>query len=141
MGVLDYQSEEFPIEVQGLSPAKFGHRATLWVYNLTRLDDLDGVFQLAAEKTPSAQGSRCCLLRNERGVAIRFAAEQNGGDILFDANGVTIAVASEPIEVKIPMIRGSAGISARVRGVRFPLRGTAAGNAHAQRSDRRFRRG
>src|SRR5271170_6752161 len=106
MGVLDYQGEEFPIEVQGLSPAKFGHRVTLQVYNLTRLDDLDGVFQLADEKTTSAQGPRCCLMRNERGVAIRFADEQNGGDIAFDANGVTIAVASRPVEVKMPMTQG-----------------------------------
>ena len=106
MGVLDYQGEEFPIEVQGLSPAKFGNRVTLQVYNLTRLDDLDGVFQLADEKMPSAQGPRCCLMRNERGVAVRFADEQNGGDIAFDANGVTIAVASKPVEVKIPMTQG-----------------------------------
>ena len=73
---------------------------------------------------PSARRPRCCLLRNERGVAIGFDSEQNGGEILFDANGVTIAVASEPIEAKIPMISGrlaaflpeSAGFGSRYVG-------------------------
>lgn len=106
MGLLHFRSEEFPIKVRGLSPIKFQLLATVQVYNLTRIEDLDGVFQLQA---PSRQVLQCCQLSNEHGVVLRFIGEESGGEIRLDVSGVTIAVASKQIAARMPMIRGGLG--------------------------------
>ncbi len=113
-GILTYRGKEFPIKVRGLSPVHYQQAVTLPLYNFDSVKDLEGTFK-------PADNQSCCVLRNELGIEIRFTDEHDGGNIRFDANGVTIAIASEAIETRPSLIHGrspallpqSAGLGSR----------------------------
>ena len=94
MGVLSFRDKTYPVRIHGLAPNEFRQSATLNVFNLNKLDDLDGLF---LQSSPGSSTGACCVIRNEYGVEIRFADPQNGGAILLEKNGVSIAVAAEPL--------------------------------------------
>jgi hypothetical protein len=96
MGVLNFHDKTFPVKVHGLAPSEFQKSATIEVFNLRNLDDVEGLFLPAKESTPNG----CCVLSNEYGVEIRFAGENNGGTVLLEKDGVSIEVAAESMETE-----------------------------------------
>jgi hypothetical protein len=105
-GVITFQGETFPIRIRGLTPNESQKATTLKVYNLAALNDLAGEFQQSGSVTSSTQAPQCCVLRNERGVEIRYPEEQNPGGFTINENGVTVEIASRPIESGGSFIHG-----------------------------------
>lgn len=121
MGLIEYRGKEYPIRFHGLSPIEFRHSVAFEVYNLSSLNDLNGVF-LPADSSKPAGG--CFILRNDRAVEIRFAAEHGCEEVHFDGLGITTSIASESIEAGTSRIHGrvlgylpqSAGFGSRYVG-------------------------
>ena len=92
-GTLSYQGKTYSVKIDGLAVAEVGvtkAEATGNVYNLTSLDDLDGVYAAASAGGTAGKGMSVTSLRNSKGVVINLTSTTKGASLKIAAEGLKI---------------------------------------------------
>jgi hypothetical protein len=90
-GVLNFNGEEYPFKVKGLSVLDVGvtkAEATGKVYNLKKLSDFNGTYAAAAAEGTAAKGAGVSTMQNENGVLIHLVSKTKGANLKFATEGV-----------------------------------------------------
>jgi len=92
-GTLHFRGSDYPFEVRGLTVGEIGAvsmTATGDVYNLTRLDDLDGSYVAGSAGAAVGEGT---AMRNHNGVVIRLRGTTEGVDVRLSIDVFALKVA------------------------------------------------
>ena len=92
-GTLHFRGSDYPFEVRGLTVGEIGAvsmTATGDVYNLTRLDDLEGSYVAGSAGAAVGEGT---AMRNHNGVVIRLRGTTEGVDVRLSIDVFALKVA------------------------------------------------
>jgi len=92
-GVLTFQGKTYPFKIDGLAVGEVGvtkAEATGKVYNLKKLEDLDGVYAAAGAGATLAKGAGVTALQNGKGVEIHLKSETKGASLKVAAEGIKV---------------------------------------------------
>jgi hypothetical protein len=95
-GTLHFRGSDYPFEVRGLTVGEIGAvsmTATGDVYNLTRVDDLNGSYIAGSAGAAVGKGSEGTAMRNHNGVVIRLRGTTEGVDVRLSIDGFALKVA------------------------------------------------
>ena len=90
-GVLNFNGQEHPFKVKGLSVLDVGvtkAEATGNVYNLNKLSDFNGTYTAVAAEGTVVEGAGVSTMQNENGVLIHLISKTKGANLTFGAEGV-----------------------------------------------------
>jgi hypothetical protein len=94
-GELMFHGQTYHVKVDGLSVAEVGitkATATGGVYNLSQIEDFDGVYAAAGAEGTAGKGAGVSSLRNDKGVVINLKSETKGANIKVAASGLKLTV-------------------------------------------------
>lgn len=93
-GTLTYKGAKYPISVSGLSVGASAGVTNITakgsVYDLKKLEDLDGNFTAGGAGATAAGGVAAVTMKNQNGVVIDVVATTQGLKLSLDAAGVSI---------------------------------------------------
>ena len=95
-GTVHYQGKSYPVRLEGLSLGEVGAQkisATGEVYNLSRLDDLNGNYAAASAGAALGGGGVETTMRNQNGVEIRLHGKAEGVDLKLSVDGFSLTLA------------------------------------------------
>ena len=95
-GTLHFQGKDYPVKVQGVTVGEVGGAtvtATGEVYNLSRLDDLDGNYFAVSAGAALGGGSEGAAMQNHNGVLIKLHGTTQGADVNFSIDGFALKLA------------------------------------------------
>ena len=94
-GKVHYKGKYYDIDVDGLTVGSVGVSqitAVGRVYNLHKLEDLDGQYTAAVAGATIGGGSAGLIMRNQNGVEVRFTATTRGLSFTAGVSGVKITL-------------------------------------------------
>ncbi len=94
-GVLTYQGKDYPFTADGLSVGNVGVTradATGNVYNLTKLEDFNGIYAAAAAGATVGGGAGATAMRNQNGVEINIVSTTQGVAFKLAAEGIKLTL-------------------------------------------------
>jgi hypothetical protein len=95
-GTLHFQGQNYPVQVHGFTIGGVGGStitATGDVYNLGKLNDLDGTYVAVSAGAALGGGSGGATMRNEHGVVIKVHGATQGADVHLSVGRVALKVA------------------------------------------------
>jgi hypothetical protein len=95
-GTLHFQGQDYPVQVRGLTVGEVGggrYTATGDVYNLGKLDDLDGHYFAVSAGAALGGGSDGTAMQNQNGVVIKLSATTQGADLNLSIDGLALKLA------------------------------------------------
>jgi hypothetical protein len=95
-GTLHFQGQDYPVQVRGLTVGEVGggrYTATGDVYNLGKLDDLDGHYFAVSAGAALGGGSDGTAMQNQNGVVIKLSATTQGADLNLSIDGFALKLA------------------------------------------------
>jgi hypothetical protein len=98
-GILVFQGMHYPFKVSGLSIVHVGvssYSASGTVYNLTKLDDINGIYTAVSAGVAVAGGASAAAMKNSKGVLIQMASTHIGVNFSLAARGVEISLYGTP---------------------------------------------
>jgi hypothetical protein len=95
-GTLTFEGEDYPLSIGGvslgatvsLSKADFVGEAS----NLTKPEDIEGVYSGAGAGAALAGGGNTAILKNSKGVELTVSGQQMGVDLSLDLNGMSVKI-------------------------------------------------
>jgi hypothetical protein len=95
-GTLTFEGEDYPLSIGGvslgatvsLSKAEFVGDA----FNLTKAEDIEGVYSGAGAGAALAGGGNTAILKNSKGVELKVSGEQMGVDLSLDLSGMSVKI-------------------------------------------------
>lgn len=94
-GVLNFNGEDHPFKVKGLSVLDVGvtkANATGKVYNLKKLSDFNGTYAAASAEGTVVEGAGVSTMQNENGVVIHLISTTKGANLKFASEGVNFTL-------------------------------------------------
>ena len=94
-GTLHFNGSNYAVLVEGLSVGELGAvtiTASGEVYNLVRVDDLDGNYVAVSAGAALGGGMEGTAMRNQKGVVIRLHETTEGADVNLSINGFAVKV-------------------------------------------------
>ena len=94
-GTLHYEGKSYPLQMQGVGVAQVGAsklNATGEVFNLKRLQDINGNYTAASAGAALADGKTETTMKNQNGVVIKMHATTAGLDLRLSVDGVAVKV-------------------------------------------------
>src|SRR6266446_7390084 len=94
-GKLVYQGKQHQLKVEGISIADVGvsnYTATGSVYNLKKVEDIEGTYAAATAGATVAGGVSGAAMRNQNGVLIQLSATRQGLQFTFAPAGIKITL-------------------------------------------------
>jgi hypothetical protein len=95
-GTLHFQGRDYPVQVKGLTVGEVGIgtiTATGDVYNLSRLDALNGNYVAVSAGVALGGGSDGSAMHNQNGVVIKLRATTQGADVNLSIDGFALTLA------------------------------------------------
>ena len=95
-GTLHFQGQDYPVQVRGLTVGEVGGgtiTATGDVYNLSRLNDLDGNYVAVSTGAALGGGGDGTAMKNQNGVVIKLHATTQGADLNLSIDGFALKLA------------------------------------------------
>ena len=92
-GTLQYHGKSYPVGLEGLSVLSAGvssFTATGDVYNLAKLEDLNGNYVAASAGATLAGGGTVTTMENQNGVVIRLRSSDEGLQLNLSLDGVNL---------------------------------------------------
>ncbi len=97
-GTLEFHGKSYPIRVQGLTLGSVGATrfdATGAVFNLTRVEDVNGTYTGVGAGATAGGGASATVMRNQNGVQMEVTSTSQGAKVSAGVNGVTIRLAEK----------------------------------------------
>ena len=94
-GKLVFQGKQYSLKVEGLSIADVGvsdYTATGSVYNLKKLQDIEGTYAAATAGATVGGGVSGAAMRNQNGVLIQLSATRQGLQFTLAPAGIKISL-------------------------------------------------
>ena len=94
-GKLVFQGKQYQLKVEGLSIADVGvsdYTATGSVYNLKKLEDIEGTYAAATAGATVGGGVSGAAMRNQNGVLIQLSATRQGLQFTLAPAGIKISL-------------------------------------------------
>ncbi len=94
-GKLVFQGKQYPLKVEGLSIADVGvsdYTATGSVYNLKKLQDIEGTYAAATAGATVGGGVSGAAMRNQNGVLIQLSATRQGLQFTLAPAGIKLSL-------------------------------------------------
>ena len=98
-GTLHFQGQNYPVQVHGFTIGEVGGgtiTATGDVYNLGRLNDLDGNYVTVSAGAAMGGGSGGGAMQNQHGVVIKVHGATQGADVHLSIGRFALKVAGKP---------------------------------------------
>jgi hypothetical protein len=98
-GILIFEGKHYPLKVAGLSILHVGassYSASGTVYNLTKVNDINGIYAAASAGAAVAGGASVASMKNSKGVLITMTSTHMGVNFSLAARGVTISLYGTP---------------------------------------------
>lgn len=95
-GVLKYQGEEYPVEVNGMSLVDVGAASLSIdgdVYEMKSLEDFEGNYVAATAGVALAGGAEGTAMKNQNGVVIKITSTLEGIKVKFAPEGIKVKLA------------------------------------------------
>jgi hypothetical protein len=95
-GTLHFQGLDYPVRVRGLTVGEVGGdtiTATGDVYNLSKLDDLNGNYVAVSTGAALGGGSDGTAMQNQNGVVVKLRATTQGADLNLSIDGFALKLA------------------------------------------------
>jgi len=95
-GTVHFQGQDYPVRVQGLTVGEVGGgtiTATGDVYNLSKLDNLNGNYVAVSAGAALGGGSDGTAMQNQNGVVIKLRGTTQGADVNLSVDGFTLKLA------------------------------------------------
>jgi len=95
-GTVHFQGKSYPVRLEGLSVAEVGAQkisATGEVYNLSRLEDLNGTYSAVSAGAALGSGAQETTMQNQNGVEINLHGTVEGVNLKLSVDGFTITLA------------------------------------------------
>jgi len=95
-GTLHFQGQDYPVRVQALTVGEVGGgtiTATGDVYNLSKLNDLDGNYVGGSAGAALGGGGDGTAMQNQNGVVIKLRATTQGADLDLSIDGFALKLA------------------------------------------------
>jgi hypothetical protein len=95
-GTLHFQGHDYPVQVRGLTVGEVGggtFTATGDVYNLPKLNDLDGNYVAGSAGAALGGGGDATAMQNQNGVVVKLRATTQGADLNLSIDGVALKLA------------------------------------------------
>jgi hypothetical protein len=92
-GTLHFQGQDYPVRVQGLTVGEVGGgtiTATGDVYNLSKLNDVDGNYVAVSAGAALGGGSDGTTMQNQNGVVTKLRATTQGADLNLSIDGFAL---------------------------------------------------
>ena len=92
-GTLQYKGKSYPLEMRGVSLAQAGAanlKATGEVFNLNRVEDLNGSYASAGAGAAVGDGHSEATMKNEHGVVMKLHGKTDGVDLRLSVDGVWV---------------------------------------------------
>ncbi len=93
-GTLNFKGESHDLRIKGLrvGAAAGIAKASLTgeVYNLTKLEDIEGTYSAGAAAVAVAAGGKVWTLENSKGVIIKVRGKQRGLELALDMSGMSV---------------------------------------------------
>ena len=94
-GVLQYQGKAHPFKIDGLSLGDVGitqSTAKGEVYNLKKLEDVNGTYVAAEAGATAAGGGSLAVMKNQNGVTIHIKSTSQGAKVTLGEGGMKISL-------------------------------------------------
>lgn len=94
-GTVTYLGARHALKVNGLSIIDVGvsnYSASGTVYNLKKLDDIEGTYTAVEAGATVAAGASIATMQNDKGVVIKMTSTRSGLQFTLAPNGVTISL-------------------------------------------------
>ena len=95
-GTVHFQGKSYPVRLEGVGVAELGAQkisATGEVYNLSRLDDLNGTYSAVSAGGALGSGTQETAMQNEKGVEIKLHGTVEGVNLKLSVDGITVTLA------------------------------------------------
>ena len=95
-GTLHFQGQNYPVSLQGLTVGEVGWEAltaTGEIYNLTRVDDLNGNYIAVSAGAALGGGAEGTAMQNQNGVVVKLHGTTEGADVNLSIDGFALKVA------------------------------------------------
>jgi hypothetical protein len=95
-GTLHFRGQSYPVHVQGLTVGEVGGgtiTATGDVYNLSKLNDLDGNYVAASAGAALGGGGGGTVMQNQNGVVIKLRGTTQGADVRLSIDVFALTLA------------------------------------------------
>jgi hypothetical protein len=92
-GALKYQGEEYPVKVRGFklgSVGVSGSDMTGNVYNLNKVEDIEGSFTTVGVGAAMGAGASSIRTKNDKGVVMEVWSTDKGVELSIGGSGVTL---------------------------------------------------
>jgi hypothetical protein len=94
-GTMNYKGKTYKVKVQGLTVGEVGLtnvKAKGNVYNLSKLEDVDGVYASGGAAATAGKGAGASALTNANGVSILLTSVTKGASLKIAAEGIKLEV-------------------------------------------------
>jgi hypothetical protein len=98
-GILIFEGRHYPLKVDGLSALHVGisgYSASGTVYDLTKVNDINGVYTAVSAGVAVAGGASATAMKNSKGVLIQTTSTHVGVNLSLGPKGVTIQTYGTP---------------------------------------------
>ena len=95
-GTVHFQGKAYPVRLEGLSVGELGAQkisATGEVFNLRRIEDLDGNYAAVSAGAAIGSGTQDTTMRNQKGVEIKLHGTAEGVNLKLSVDGLLLTVA------------------------------------------------
>ncbi|BAK83930.1 hypothetical protein [Komagataeibacter medellinensis] len=92
-GVLSFEGHDYPFRIRGGSGAAIGFstmQATGTVYNLYRLQDVEGTYWSVQGEATIGAGKGGAVMENNNGIHIKFTSSSSGARLAFSVERLTL---------------------------------------------------
>jgi hypothetical protein len=92
-GTVKFKGKTYKVKVEGLSAGEVGGtsvKASGNIYNLQRIEDIEGTFTAGAAGGTLAGGGTRATMKNEKGVEMKIESKTKGLSLKFAAEGVKV---------------------------------------------------
>ncbi len=93
-GTLIYQGKSYPLKIDGLRVGALAGIAktdlTGSVFNLTKLEDIEGTYTAGEAAIAIAGGGKAWALKNSKGVVLKLSGKQLGIEVALDVAGMSV---------------------------------------------------
>ena len=94
-GVLTFEGHDYPFRIRGGSGAAIGFsktRATGTVYNLYRIQDIEGTYWSVQGEATVGAGKGAAVMENNNCIHIKFTSHSTGARLAFSVERLTISL-------------------------------------------------
>jgi hypothetical protein len=115
-GTLHFLGQNYPVQVRGFTIGEVGGgtiTATGDVYNLGKLSDLDGSYDVATAGAALGGGSGGASMQNQHGVVIKLRGTMQGASVNLSIGRLALKVAGKPsLDMAGPALGCAGGMDA-----------------------------